>query len=1068
MKLSLAQKQTLDPHFSCWVEASAGTGKTTVLINRVLSLLLSGSQATDILCLTFTRAAGAEMENRLRDKLQRWATLDEDNLKEELRDFLGPSFSDKILKKSKTLFRDVLSSSHGIRIQTIHGFCQSLLRMFPLEIGLFPHFRVMSDIEKKQLMEESHVRLWHELQEKEINFVATYFSEEQFCHFLNFCVEHKESLHQTTEADLAKNLRSTLAFYEEAIDEKSFSYSQAEVREKVMACGESRIKICQGLMNFEPGVAEERDYIFNDYKSLFLTAEGTIRKKLFSKDFEKKFPDIAAVLSNEANRVFLFHQSILKQKILERSDVLAHIGLKFINIYESLKSKNAWLDYEDLIIKARDLLRQSDMKPWILEKLDYKLNHILVDEAQDTSQIQWDLVLALIEEFYTDVTQNESRTFFVVGDLKQSIYSFQGACPSTFQKAKESFQKLPRHRMIDLSLSYRTTPEILKFVDTSLSQIRANQPQSSVFFHESSRQNDRGMVELWPLVCAEKKQKLKEWDIPRTSYQAKDSRHLLAQKIAAHLKGWFRRGEFLESKNRLLEPKDIMILVRRRDSFMEELVKALKENSIPVTGLDRMILTEQLVIKDLLCLCDVLLLPQDDLSLATLLKSPFFGLTEEDVFQICQRPAHQSLWESLLQSSFSEVGQQILFLQDKFIHQSIYSFFSFVLGEWGGRKLLLERLGSEIEEVLEEFLSLCLLYEETQGVDLQQFVCWIRQQNIEIKRSQEQTEENQVRIMTVHGAKGLQAPVVILPDTTQIPTSHHSLKYHKHSNVLVWADREMQQLSELEDIFDKNEDLQEYHRLLYVAMTRAEDRLYIGGWGEEEKLDPNSWYAILSETMRSLGRAETTEGDDTVFRYGRLLKSQKAEGKSPVPAVTPYSPEWLTKKWTEPSAKDVCFKPRDSSSAQQEKGDIIHKILQWIIYADPVRRSALVQNYLDSLFIPDEMKSQIKASMEKVFSNQDFCELIQKETKTEVPILGQWQNQKQKCVIDLIVVDDAAKTVHIVDYKTGVFLDDYRHTPPTDYVRQLSLYKKVVQDIYPTHTVSSSLFWIESGCLQSV
>lgn len=1067
MKLSLAQKQALDPHSSCWVEASAGTGKTTVLINRVLSLLLSGSQAADILCLTFTKAAGAEMENRLRDKLQRWASLDEERLKEELKGFLGPSFSDKILKKSKTLFRDVLSSSHGIRIQTIHGFCQSLLRMFPLEVGLFPHFRVMSDIEKKQLMEESHIKLWHELQEKEINFISTHFSEEQLYNFLNFCLGHKESLRQTTGKELAKNLRTLLAFYEESVNAESFSRSQVDLREKIMACGESNSKICQDLMNLGSVQVEERGCLLNNYKSLFLTAEGTIRKKLFSKDFEKKFPDVATVLFDEANRVFLFHQSILKKRVLERSDLLAHIGLKFIALYEGLKSKNAWLDYEDLIIKARDLLKKSDMKPWILEKLDYKLNHILVDEAQDTSQIQWDLVLALIEEFYGEETPNQARTFFVVGDLKQSIYSFQGACPSTFQQAKRSFQNLPRHRMIDLSLSYRTTPEILEFVDTTFSRLKAGQLEASIFSHESSRQNERGIVEVWPLVCAEKKQKLKEWDIPRISYQAADSRHLLAQKIAAHLKKWFKQGEFLESKNRALEPKDIMILVRRRDSFMEELVKALKENSIPVMGVDRMILTEQLVIKDLLCLCDVLLLPEDDLSLATLLKSPFFGLTEEELFEICQRPASQSLWESLLQSSFAEVGQQILFLQNKSVHQSLYSFFSFVLGEWGGRKYLLERLGVEIEEVLEEFLSLCLLYEETEGVDLQRFVYWIRQQNIEIKRSQEQTE-NRVRIMTVHGAKGLQAPVVILPDTTQIPTPHHALKYHKHSNVLVWADREMRELPELEDIFNKNEELQEYHRLLYVAMTRAEDRLYIGGWGEEEKLDPNSWYAILSGTMRSLGKIETTGDGETVSRYGTLSKSQKEDEKNSPSSMPPSAPEWLTKKWERDRGKAEKFNATAPISKQQEKGDIIHKILQWTIYTDPIQRSTIVHNYLESYPISEEMKSQIKTSIEKVFSNKDFCELIQKETKTEVPFLGYWQNQKQKCVIDLMVVDSAGKTVHIIDYKTGVFLENYRQNPPSDYVRQLSLYKQFVQDSYPTYTVLTSLFWIESGCLQSL
>lgn len=1066
MKLSIAQKQALDPTYSCWVEASAGTGKTTVLIDRVLSLLLFGVKASDILCLTFTKAAGAEMENRLRDKLHRWAILEDVPLRGELLEFLGHSFSEDMLKKSRGLFKTVLGSSYGIRIQTIHGFCQSLLRAFPLEAGLFPHFKIMTDTEKKKLIEESSTELWKKLKKEEAKFIASCFSEDQFHQFLQFLLEQKEKLHSVTQKELRDNLRGILGFNETQIDLKKFFQSCTEIYEVVKPCAHSDVKICQELMNFHTASLEEMQDRFQSYKTLFLTAEGTVRKKLFSKEFEKKFPDISAALSLEAERVFSFHQNIVKKNCFDQSSLLGSVAIKFVALYESVKLKNAWIDYDDLILRARDLLRHADMKPWILEKLDYKLNHILVDEAQDTSQIQWDLVLALIEEFCADNDQDSGRTFFVVGDLKQSIYSFQGACPKTFMLAKKSFQTLPRHRVIDLSLSYRATPTILDFVDRTFSYMGTHRSQAALFSHEAARQKERGIVEIWPLFSAEKKEKLSEWDVPRTPYLAESSRRLLAQKIASQLKEWFDRGEFLESKNRPLEPKDIMILVRRRDAFMEELIKALKENSIPVTGVDRIALTEQLVIKDLLCLCDVLLLPEDDLSLAVLLKSPLFGWEEKELFDVCQRESSQSLWDSVLQSSFSKVIQEILELQIRSKNQTPYSFFSFVLNEWGGKNRFLKRLGPEIEDVLEEFLLVCLSYEETQGVDLQQFVYWMREQNIEVKRSTKQTEENQVRVMTVHGAKGLQSPIVFLPDTTQVPVSQKQLIYKRDSNVLIWADRETRQLEGLESFFDKSSDLQEYYRLLYVAMTRAEDRLYISGWGQQEKLDPNAWYAVLSETIKSCGDPIFYDGLGTVFRYGNLPINSIGTKKRECSGHMDQPPKWLTEKWSDKEGVSSCYRLERPLSDEQKKGNIIHKILQWMVYQKVDQRSSLVKDYIDHLLISDEMKVQIKASIRNVLSHPEFCHILEKQLKTEVPILGYSDHQRSNCIIDLLAIDHEEKTIQIVDYKTGVFLEDYRLNPPSEYKNQLGLYKNLVQDIYPGYKVLNFLFWIDIGWLQ--
>ncbi|HCI48643.1 MAG: double-strand break repair helicase AddA [Alphaproteobacteria bacterium RIFCSPHIGHO2_01_FULL_41_14] len=1084
MKLSVVQKQALDPRFSCWVEASAGTGKTKVLIDRILSLLLSGSKASDILCLTFTKAAGAEMANRLRYRLNQWVNLDDRTLKVELEDFLGDSFSEEFLDKARQLLGSVLDSSYGVRIQTIHGFCQSLLRMFPLEARLLPHFKIMDDTEKQQVIEESYSELWKELEDSEIALIVHHLSEPQFHQFLNFFLSHKDVLSKTPLKELVNNLtvfldlkmeKSNLLkeFFQRSsgIDESVLSFEKATV---------SDLKLCQSLIDFDQASLEEKETRFYDYKSLFLTTTGSIRKRFFSKPFGGKFPGISAVLEEEADRVFRFHQSSLKQKICERSTLLMRVATKFIKIYEAVKSQKAWIDYDDLILRTRNLLRDSSMKPWILEKLDHKLNHILVDEAQDTSQIQWDLILTLIEEFYTDNAQNTSRTFFVVGDLKQSIYSFQGACPQAFEKAKESFQKLPLSRTIDLETSYRSTPAILQFVDQTFKSMIFHQSKNSPSVHQVSRHEAPGIVEMWPLISQEKQTNLQQWKMVETQSSEESVRRLLAKKIAFQLEAWFKNGESLHSQNRLLEPRDIMILVRRRDAFMEELVKALKARAIPVTGLDRMVLTDQLVVKDLLCLCDVLLLPEDDLSFATLLKSPLFGIGEDEIFQLCQQRQNQSLWAYLqMNTSYEKITTQVLKLQEIAASTSPYSFFNFILGAWGGKQRLLERLGTEIEDVLEEFLSVCQEYELSYGVNLQLFVCWIRQQNIEVKRSLEQTEENKVRVITVHGAKGLQAPVVFLPDTTQLPASKSSLHWNENPAFLLWADRESRQVPELDILFEKDRELQEYYRLLYVALTRAEDRLYICGWESQKGVDPQSWYSLLESTLQQMGNSMDIEGIGQGRRYGTLPEIRK-ETEKPTPSeALCVMPEWLKKPWTSEkyfpfSSSNVETKPAvnflSSSllSVQREKGILIHKILQWVVRAEETYRASLVKKYVSALSLSAKEKTQIQMAIETVLLHPDFPIFFNKKTQVEVPIQGYVECRPIRVILDVLTVDNQGKKVHILDYKTGAFLESYRLKPPLEYVQQMSTYKKLVQDIYPEYEVVSFLLWTEIGWIQNI
>lgn len=1077
MKLSSAQKQALDPHFSCWVEASAGTGKTKVLTDRVLSLLLSGAAVSDIVCLTFTKAAGAEMANRLRYRLYQWATLPRHILRRELEDFLGSSFKEGHLDKAKQLFLSILNSAHGIRIQTIHGFCQSLLKTFPLEAGLLPHFKIMSDVEKKQLLEESYEQLWELLEEEEIKLLTNHLSEIQFYEFLDFFLEHKENLLHVSSSELIENLSKDFGlsnssklnveeFFQHSfkIDPAILSFNKASVAD---------VKICHTFLKFEQATLEEKINGFSEYSLLFLTAEGTLRKRIFSKAVQEAFPHVAHIMESEAKNILALYEERVKKRIFERSALLMQIAQKFLRIYEEIKSHKVWLDYDDLVIYTRNLLKKSHIKPWILEKLDYTLKHILIDEAQDTSQVQWDLILALIEEFYAENVQDRPRTLFVVGDLKQSIYSFQGASPIAFEKAKKAFQKLPRHRVITLSTSYRSTPAILQFVD-HLFKSSVFQHSQSNSFHQISRHGAPGMVEIWPLVTIEKTEEVEGWNVAETQHTDHNPRRKLAIKIASVISEWLQKGEILHSKSRLLEPRDIMILVRRRDIFMEELVRALKIKGVPVTGLDRMILTDQLAVKDLLCLCDVVLLPDDDLSLSTLLKSPFFGVSEEEIFHLCQNRKDQTLWQ-YMQGSFAceKIVARLLDWQTAASKRSPYSFFNWILTAQEGRKRLLERLGPEIDDILEEFLSVCQEYEKNHGMHLQCFIWWVRQQNIEVKRSLEQTEENQVRIMTVHGAKGLQAPVVFLPDTTQIPMSRSSLYWNDSPPFLVWTDKESRKIPPLESLIKKDQELQEYYRLLYVALTRAEDRLYICGWEGHKNIHPQSWYSLIQAGLKEIGEVIEIPEMGEGCRYGHLVYVSKEEISAP--SFKPFIPlpHWIKEPWIEEKESQIAPSLTERadalvSSAQKEKGVTIHKILQWAVHAEEGHRKVLVKKYIQALSLSKEEKEKIKAAVEAVISHTDFDRFFNKKTRTEVPIHGWIENNHIRVILDVLTIFDTEKKIYIVDYKTGAFLEKYRMSPPMSYLKQMSLYKRLVQEIYPDYEVVSALLWTEIGWIQKL
>ncbi len=1059
LTLSSSQRQAINPRISCWVEASAGTGKTKVLTDRVLSLLLSNAPIDRILCLTFTKAAAAEMSNRLRIKLSEWTRLDDASLLQELRSLGHETPSPNLIKKARQLFTEMLETPGGIRIQTIHGFCQFLLRSFPLESGLLPHFKVIDPSEVTRLRKEAFSKTLETVGTPIIDVLTKFLSLSQYEELLADFQEKRPTLQKILERSSQENSQDIWAYF--GFDKP---LSQDEILNSAPPSSLDHKLFLEGSDADQKIATTEKD--FENYKSCFLTLQGEIRKRLISKDLESKYPALLEQVYTEAQRVETLHKKMKHQQIAEASTALLIFVTHFFEFYEDLKKSKALLDYDDLLLKAVDLLKDAKNKPWVLYKLEGGIDHLLVDEAQDTSQLQWVLISHLVEEFFCANTSDKSHTLFIVGDIKQSIYSFQGADPIAFTKIKNAFPL----ELVDLSTSYRSTASILTLVDTLFSSPSFSYvPSKSTYRpHQLHRLGEAGLVELWPLIKTPEKPESTQWDMPRSQKQEEIPRVQLAKKIAQTIRSWLDTGEMLASQGRPIRPADIMILVRRRDIFVEEVVRALKANHIPVTGVDRMVLTEQLAVQDLMVLGDWVLLPQDDLALATVLKTPVIGLSEEDLFQIAFDRGNFSLWDHLMTlDSFQETCTHLKMLLIKSKQMTPYEFYTNILSIEGNRKKILSRLGPEAEEALEEFLNTCLQYEKDHVPSLQGFLSWMKEYPVIVKRNLEQSNEDKVRIMTVHGAKGLQAPIIFLPDTTQLPSQRAKIFSRETPNpLLIWLPNAAMKTEKVEALEDFEKEAQEYYRLLYVALTRAEDRLYICGWESRQSTKGDSWYALIDSAMAKIG---------TPFEGGWRIENPQVhavstEQKSDVVSSEPL-PSWISlpvpqktpEVYIKPSQQTESLSPRGSLGSR-ERGIFIHKILEWLVKAPSAERSSLLTNYLAKKGNPEGISQAVLS----VFNHPDFHRFFNDQILTEVSLMGTIENQKIRGIIDALTIKTDSKEVFILDYKTGSFHENYRDNPPESYVHQMALYKKVLEKIYPDYKVKSFLVWTEVGVVQEV
>lgn len=1101
------QRKAANPLKSVWVEASAGTGKTKVLSDRVLRLLLNGVNPSRILCLTYTKAAAVEMNSRIASRLSKWAVADREVLVNELNSLLGElplKAQDyaKLEAKARQLFALLLDTPGGMKIQTIHSFCQDVLKRFPLEAQISPYFEVMDDRSAAEAIAIVKSKLLKKIEQEPsssvasaLGFLTKRVSEVDFPKIMNTLAANRNKIislmhSYSSFADVLAKISDNLGVNPDDTEEKEresfWNNLNRDKIKKIMNAffqGTKTDKERAENLALVLSADNPNDY-FEIYVNVFLKTDGTSRA--LTKSLLASNPDIETDILEEIKRLQDFNDKITSLRLFESTRAILCLAEELIGGYNAYKIQYSKLDYEDLIVLTRNLLENQDVAQWVLYKLDGGIDSVLIDEAQDTSPDQWAIVKAITEEFFSGQGVGDIlKTVFVVGDRKQSIYSFQGADPEKFEDMRCYFKAIdPDFEEVHLDVSFRSTEAVLDVVNTVFSDDSCKKgvvlPEQDIT-HIPFRIGDAGKVEIWPVIEPLEGENPDVYRPPVERIVAASTSSRLADEIALRIKKMVDGQEILQSQNRPVRYRDFMILVQRRNSFVEELVRACKNVGVSIAGVDKIKLLEQIAVQDFISLGKFLLLPTDDLSLAEILKSPLWGLTDDDLFELCYNRKKAPLWTRLgdnkkYQNVYADL--QNLLNQVDFVRP--FELYSFVLNKLQGRRKYLERMGEEVEDGIDEFINLTLVFEQEHIPTLQNFINWIEKDEVEIKREQEQSDTDAVKIMTVHGSKGLQAPIVILPDAVRVPQNKREAK-------ILWDDifyyplcaDDYGKVGDKINQKEKQKTEEEYRRLLYVALTRAEDRIYVCGYKGKNAVKDDSWYEICRRNFGKLG----DEDENGVISY---QTTQENILSSPVLATQKDknipSCEWLRKI---PVDEGLLAKPYTPSRPDEEetavvspictndknrfrRGILIHKLLQYLPDIQFSDKRKVIHDFLfvNAPDLPADDVQRIVDEIVRLLENKNFSKLFGKNSKAEVPIMGQADGKIISGQIDRLVVDD--DEVLIVDFKTNRPAAKSLKDVPSLYLKQLKAYKLLLEQIYVNKTVHTFILWTDTAFLMQI
>ncbi len=1111
------QRQASDPNTSVWVAANAGSGKTHVLAQRVVRLLLEGVAPSRILCLTYTKAAAANMASRVFDMLAGWAVMEDGALRKAIEEIGEDGVDQKKLRFARRLFARTVETPGGLKVQTIHAFCERLLHLFPFEANVAAGFRVVEDVEQAELLSLARQHaLAAAVNDSDglgaaVRRVASETWARGFQDLLRELLNRRAQIAPwlpVAESGLEDALREALGLardeteaeiIREMVEDGSHPVEWRAVAETLRACGSAQDRKRAAELEAAAAAYETTDLTVTlaPYLRVFFNTDGDPRTSsdLLTQKIVKSCAEVANQFALEQARLVRLREKRKAAALCERSLALVTIGDAILQRYTRMKRERGLLDFEDLIERTVQLLKRSDQR-WILYKLDAGLDHVLVDEAQDTSEVQWEILAQLTEDFFSGAGQRMTRrTFFAVGDEKQSIFSFQGAAPKKFFEMHRAFRTRvtaggQQFAEVPLNLSFRSSPEILRAVDTvfvaeSHHRGLLADPLEKPPPHEAWKTNLPGIVELWDLECKSETEERRDWRLPVDRLDERDPPVKVAQRIAARIKAMLdplspeRVEAEIPGSSRRVRPSDFLILVRKRDAFFEAMIRALKERDIPTAGADRLKLGEHIAVMDLIAAARAALLPEDDLTLATVLKSPLIGLDDNDLLTLAPK-RKSSLYDALAASSelwHVKSVQRIEAWRARAATWTPFDFFMQILGPEGGRENFLARLGPEANDAIDEFLRLTLTHEREEAPALATFLSRFDALELEIKRDMDAAEDT-VRVMTVHAAKGLEAKIIFLPDTCSLPAPQTAPCLFEIGNppqpLIVWSPKKAGDPAPVATARAAQKEAQEaeYRRLLYVAMTRAEERLIIAGYQGMRDAPEDCWYKMVRRSLQE----GAEEGRDpvfpelTVWRRGESL--QAIGGERPATAVGAVElPPWMRAPARSERAPAALRPSRaDEASGRSigaalERGRLLHSLLQHLPSVDPEARLNAGERFLTAQApqLPLDQRAAMLQSALAVLDHSECAALFAPGSLAEVEItatvaLPGGGTAEVSGRIDRLV--EHAAEVLFCDFKTGEAPRSPEVTPAA-YVAQAALYAAALAAIYPGRRVRAFLLWIE-------
>jgi ATP-dependent helicase/nuclease subunit A len=1130
-----AQQRASNPLSSSFVSANAGSGKTHVLVQRVIRLLLDGVKPEKILCLTFTKAAAANMAERVFTTLGHWVTLGDDALDDAIRGVGIPHPNLKLRKAARELFARALETPGGLKVQTIHALCTRLLQQFPFEANVPARFAVLDDRDQNDMMERANLKVFLDasrapdspigraLQTAMANAADVTFkdvvreaclSRDHFMAWADTCGSADAAAAQMADV-LDVGADDRIEDLERGIVDGPY-LPRKRWREIAGALeGGAKSDVDQSVRFREALLATGAEQV-DRYFAVFLTDEKAPRKSVITKKFGDANPSVARMFEAEIQRLGPLIEKRRAVVTRDRTQALLHIATSAAANYRREKLERGLLDYDDLIDKTLAMLSNVSAG-WVHYKLDRGVDHVLIDEAQDTSSRQWQIVDHIISEFTAGAGARDgvNRTVFAVGDEKQSIFSFQGAAPQEFDMRRRDLKKKFEDAglnfdSVSFNYSFRSGPVILQSVDHVFREEAIyrsiHSPDIGYPIHHSLTDAGPSQIEFWNLAEHDEKKDIEGWRAPFDGVSVTSPEVKLSRRIQLEIKRLIESGTMTGHNDgrRPLRYGDVLVLVRRRGNIFDAIIQALKQASIPVAGADRLKLTEHIAIIDLMNLADALLLPQDDLALAVALKSPLFGVSEEELFELA-RDRKGSLRESLSKHAttnliFHGVEARLVQCERRFAEETPFAFYAWLLGGDGGRQRILRRLGHEANDALDEFLELALNYERKAPASLQGFMAWLRSADTEVKRDME-ISRDEVRVMTVHGAKGLEASVVFMVDTTSSPSDTQRLRLinvprGNGGEVVVWAGRKADDpqavVSARAAMLGDTED--EYRRLLYVAMTRAADRLIVAGIkpGNVNNVRPLCWYDLIGKGLQNSGLVEESieTPDGEIKRYVRPHEPAPTTGAAaPAANAARDLPDWLRTKVSVESPADHFLRPSDADAAASPKlrtgeslearskalqrGTLVHRLLQSLPDLATDRRGEAAQKFLarNASTWDDAERAALAEKVLALIADERFAAVFADGSRTEVAIVGRLDlpGRPQALIsgqIDRLVV--TPNEVLIVDFKTNHAPPDSAADAPPAYIRQLALYRAVLRKLYPQHAVRAALLWTESTDLMEI